>query len=87
VRDVAGLTLQGGHDLHTGRTVPDDGDSAAAGRDVVVPPRGVHDIAAECVEPSNIRREGVMQHTGRGDHEVGFKFYAVRGGDLPCGPG
>ena len=87
VGDVGGLALQGGHDLHSGGTVPEDGDSAAAGRDVVVPPRGVHDVAAECVEPRDVRRKGMMQHTGCGDHEVGFQLCAVSGGDLPPRPG
>ncbi len=41
----------------------------------------------ERVEPGNVRRERVMQHARRGDHEVRFKLAAVRGLDPPPGPG
>ena len=84
VFDVNGIALQCRHDLYAGRTVTDDGDPAAGGHDVVVPPRRVHDIALECVQARDVRCERVMQHAGRGDHEVCFQLCAVRRGDLPC---
>ena len=82
---MAGVGRKCGHDLHAGRTAADDGDPAAAGHDAVVPPRAVHNVTLERFEARNVRSEGVMQHAGRGDHEIRFQLCAIGSGDLPCG--
>ena len=74
---MADVLHQGRDDLYGRRPGADHADALAGKRDVVIPPRAVERGAGERVEPGEVGQGGVMQHTGRGDDEVGLVGRAV----------
>ena len=80
--EVVDLLGDLGHDLDRGGAGADHGDPLAGQVVVVVPARGVEDLALEGLDALDLRQPGLREPAGAGDHDVGGDI-AVVGADQP----
>ena len=82
-RQVRDFVDHGRHDLHAGRSAPDDAEARPGDRHRVIPTGTVETGAGELTEPVDVGVARMVQHARGGDDDVDHVVAAGRGLEVP----